>query len=298
MEVARRAGHCLRQDTEDNQQGWPFLNSLLEDCQLEQAGREALAQAAETDPDIAAFHEYNPQRDEVETDTVSYSDRYRQSWPASRIIDEAYRHISDIPGNYTRFGRYASTEDLQLIWQKLLECEDEAACYRLLWVFRRTPMPALHTRVMGWLDSNNVQLQLAAVDALGRIQDIRIASEAKKRLLADPANHNLLPLLRLNGASLDNQLLNLILQRLPTSDDDTAHGIGLELLDIADSCPQISTQALLHWIYEHTPCSLCRGSAVRRLHERGLLTEQQLDECRNDADSDTRELGNTPQGLV
>lgn len=296
LEVARRAGQWLRQNSEEGWQGWPFLDSLLEECQLEQAGREALVQAAETDADIAAFFKFNSARDETKPDTISYADRFRQSWPVSRIIDDAYRHIGDFPGNYTRFGRYAGTDDLQLIWQKLLECEDEAACCRLLWVFRRTPIPALHARVLGWLDSNNVQLQEAAIEALGRIQDIKIAQEAQKRLQTDPANHTLLPLLRLNAEYVDNPFFNLILQRLPTSDDDTAHDIGSDLLDVANDCPQLSTPALLNWIYEHTPCSICRSSAVHRLHERGLLTEQQLEECRNDADSSTRELGNKPQG--
>lgn len=45
----------------------------------------------------------------------------------------------------------------------------------------------------------------------------------------------------------------------------------------------------LMWCYEQSPCSMCRGGAVRSLLEIGTLPEWMREECRYDCYSVTRE---------
>gem|GEM_PF-4899910 len=65
------------------------------------------------------------------------------------------------------------------------------------------------------------------------------------------------------------------------------HGVGLDLLQIADRME--ATDCLL-WVYESTPCSFCRESAVRKLIETGHAPDALLQECFLDCAPDTREM--------
>ena len=69
-------------------------------------------------------------------------------------------------------------------------------------------------------------------------------------------------------------------------DDSDLHRIGLDFLDYKT----VKSEALLNWVYEHTPCSFCRNSAVRDMLQHGFITRIILDECLLDCDPDTRKL--------
>lgn len=289
LNVVRLAGRWLRENPEETWRGWPFLNMLLEECQLESVGREALENASKIDLDVAEFLDFN----RIDSDAAGgdgYVDRYCQEWPVEKIIDDAYQHAGDALANYRRFGRAASKKDLLQIWQVLIECQDELACRRLLWVFRGVSMPDFHERILSWLDSDDVDLKIAAIDALSGIQHSRIAEEARRRLLAAPGDHLLLPLMIRNGSLLDDQFASHVLNNLPVGDRDVLHKIGMSFLKISDHDDRSHVKAILDWIYENTPCSICRESAVRRMKELGWLSSQQVIECQFDADEGVRDL--------
>ena len=55
----------------------------------------------------------------------------------------------DSPHLYSRFGRHATPEELEAIYARLMQEKDDAIRVRLLWVFRRAPLPRLPDDRMG-----------------------------------------------------------------------------------------------------------------------------------------------------
>jgi hypothetical protein len=70
------------------------------------------------------------------------------------------------------------------------------------------------------------------------------------------------------------------------ADDNDLHHIGLDFLHYQT----VQSEEILNWVYENTPCSFCRNSAVRDMLKHGFETESILDECLLDCDPDTRQL--------
>jgi hypothetical protein len=67
--------------------------------------------------------------------------------------------------------------------------------------------------------------------------------------------------------------------RPPPADPDVAHDIGAGILDIAAAQPQPELSGCLVWVYENTPCAICRERSVRSLLERERASDGLLLEC-------------------
>ncbi|WP_028455926.1 hypothetical protein [Chitinilyticum litopenaei] len=296
IETVRRAGARLIAHPEDQAEAWPFLDSLQEDAGLDETAGSALRQAAKHDAALAAWLAFCKSQDTPAADTAGdaedYKTRFLRKWPVERIIAQARQHAENYPSFYARFGRHASADGLRQVLQALLDSDDDEACLRLLWVFRRTPLPELPEKLLGWLDKEHQEIRAATRVALGQLQHPEVARQALSRLQATPQDYTLLPLFARNAAQLDSALLQLVLAALPIDDDDVAHDIASDLLELdADTHNAgVDHSASLHWIYEHSPCSICRGTAVERLHERQQLSHEQQAECRLDADDGIQKL--------
>ena len=74
-------------------------------------------------------------------------------------------------------------------------------------------------------------------------------------------------------------------------DLETLHSFGMDLTDLWEQHPDEETEVpMLLAMYERGPCSFCREKTVRRLIERGALTEELRLECSFDANGDIRDL--------
>lgn len=72
--------------------------------------------------------------------------------------------------------------------------------------------------------------------------------------------------------------------------EDTKHRLGMDLKEIAKDMTPAESEPFLVWVYEHTPCSMCRGFAAQMMIKAGTLPEFYREEMKNDADSLAREL--------
>lgn len=73
------------------------------------------------------------------------------------------------------------------------------------------------------------------------------------------------------------------------------HSMGMDLKDFWDRHPDDGAAVrMLCALYEKGPCSFCREGAVRRLIERGALSDERREECTLDANEDIRELVGSP----
>jgi hypothetical protein len=65
----------------------------------------------------------------------------------------------------------------------------------------------------------------------------------------------------------------------------------MDLEGLWERYPEEGTEVpMLRTLYERGPCSFCRERTVRRLIERGALTEELGLECSYDANNDIRNL--------
>lgn len=86
----------------------------------------------------------------------------------------------------------------------------------------------------------------------------------------------------------DFKIIESILSRL--SDIDFKHDVGMDLIEIANVQKTLELTACYLWVYENTPCSICRRRILKILIELKQAPKHILTECLKDCSSDIREL--------
>jgi hypothetical protein len=199
------------------------------------------------------------------------------------IINAARNKEGEYPSFYMTFGIRATAAELETIFALLLTEADEDICLRLLWVFRRAPLPRLadlprarlRQRLFDWADSQYGKLRMAAVAALARISDNRVYRLGRSKL----ANRQLtgvdtgtIDLFINNYHAGDAQLILAVLNEVEIDNEDL-FSIGYSILRLSEKQSNLELGLLLNWMYDRTPCSCCREQAVTRLKEDGQITD-------------------------
>jgi hypothetical protein len=146
----------------------------------------------------------------------------------------------------------------------------------------------------GCFHSSDEQTQTAAIAAFAQCSDPRINALAIRLLRQSPQTikQGVLRLFMRNYRPGDNEAINAVLQASPLAEltGDDRHHIGYDLVEVAkmQSDPELATS--LEWVYEHSPCSNCRGKSLERLIERRRARPELLDESRWDCSAHTREI--------
>lgn len=68
------------------------------------------------------------------------------------------------------------------------------------------------------------------------------------------------------------------------------HSVCMDLQDVCKANRTSAAGGCLLWIYENTPCSMCRLYAVEMLVDMHLLPERLKEECLHDCSEDIRNL--------
>ena len=280
-----------------------LLRDFEDDPRLD-AFTQALVHSAKQDNSIQAYVEFLKQQNafppfekEAKKDPteilVIQRERMRQKLSVRTILEDARAKRLTIPGRYAMFGKIAATaHDLERIFRELINEPDDEVCLRLLWVFSLAPMPRLHPRLWKWVDSSNDDLRRAALRALSHVQDESIHQFIQAKLKAGwilGADTSVVGLLKHNFDPNDGALLLQALESVSPSWYELHH-LGSDILAIAEQQNHPSLGKVLEWVYEETPCSNCRASAVRGLQKLEMLNEKLLLECLFDADEELRGL--------
>jgi hypothetical protein len=299
LELAKIYGQRLIENPEDN---------VIADLQCEEEDivkyKQLLIEHSYSDPRIKAYFDYlddngafdpiyvQPDADcaiERETRKSEFLSQYN----VDRIIDRA-KNRQDKYGNiYSLFGMYADKKDLEVILAQLLNEKENAVRTRLIWVFRRIPLPVIHDCFFEWIDSNDEKLRAALFMALANSKDDRIHEFARQRVKAGKilgwANSFVLDLFEKNLAIDDVKLISdAILACKPDIED--RHRFGLSITSIAEKNKTNELKDMLLWVYENTPCGNCRDSAITRLNDISALSQDIIDECTMDGCDSIREF--------
>jgi hypothetical protein len=252
---------------------------------------EVFEEYAKREESIAVYYRYLIDRQIFITDEERES--IRQSSPRQKtsisqrlgsanetILNAARNKEGEYPSIYMTFGIRATAAELETIFDLLLTESDEDICLRLLWIFRRTPLPRLADRLFDWADSPYGKLRMAAVVALARISDDRVYDLGRLKLAhrqLTGVDTGTIDLFINNYHAGDAELLLAGLNDVEIDEDDRwTVCYGILSLTKQQSNPELGL--LLNWMYALTPCSCCRESAVTKLIEYGQMSDSLLAE--------------------
>lgn len=296
--LARRFGQLLIDEPGERP---PSVGYLTEDLGIFDAAAQELWRLAETDVDIKRYLDneevYTARERESEKKTPEerrqeIRERARKELTLDGLLNDASRGIGEYPGRYMRFGKYATDDELKIVLQRLIKETEDAVCLRLLWIFRRTPLPELHPKIWQLADSKDDSIRYSAVEALAQSQARRVGELGRSRLLSGAftsKDSETLDLFIRNYQPQDERLILSALAPL-SPDEDEAHSLGSSLLKICENNTARTSLDMLKWVYESTPCTVCRFSAVKQMAEIGGVPPEILAECVDDADGDLRHL--------
>lgn len=189
------------------------------------------------------------------------------------------------------WARSASSDELALVVDDFLVETDEKRIVWLLRAFRFRAFPGPLDRLLALAKGENDKIARAALTALSNITDERVRelglSFIQQRLRLDFAAGLLIK----NSAPGDLRLLENLLA--DPHDADVYHHLGIDVRNFIGANRSEEAERSLLLLYEHGPCSTCRHGAIEELIAINRLPDWMIEECRYDADGDTRKLAMT-----
>jgi hypothetical protein len=257
-----------------------------------------LFDTTENTPELIAYEKYLEAREAKKAARKPKSkqerrERFRQEFTLDLFMENANNKEGSISPRYMNFGKYATTAELEMIYKQLFIETDNDVLVRLLWVFRRTPLPGVDDMIFTWASDGDGQLRSAAINALAqvsnpRIHDLAQTKVASGNLLGD--DNDSLDLFLNNFVNEDIQQITHAIKELPAVTQDDAHSLGISVLDLSEKHGSVEFVDALKWVYENTPCSHCRYNSIKNLKKLGKLDPVMLYECKFDGESDIREF--------
>ncbi len=236
-----------------------------------------LDEAADTDEDVRRFRDASTHRE----DGPPSDPRPRLSLDEFlAVVSEGKRHYR---GWARRFGRRATGDEMARLLELVEREGDPVRLASMLMAFVE-PLPAGPQPLLRFARSDVAGVRDAAIEALALYADPAVAAVSREMLAAGSVEGA-----RLLALNYDQQQFDQLVGLLPrTGDAFQIHGLGIDVLEVCGNRPEAA--AGLIWMYEASPCSFCRNSAVSDLVEIDRLPPDIAAECRDDCSDETREL--------
>ncbi|MCL2622974.1 MAG: hypothetical protein FWD31_04830 [Planctomycetaceae bacterium] len=191
--------------------------------------------------------------------------------------------------------RSLTDDEIEFIWSALMSEENPYRLFCLLTAFtpsRRIRLPRFDPKMLSWIDSP-YPLSRKAAQTLAHFSDESIRMKALELLQTIPAIRNWyvgIELIRGSFQPEDEEAITTALQTHHFPHEFCLHGVGSDIIKLAETYPEVAFQESLLWFYERTPCSLCRHNVVEELNKRQLVPKDIWEECIDDCDDRLREL--------
>src|SRR5262249_26078764 len=144
------------------------------------------------------------------------------------------------------------------------------------------------SRLVELARSDDWRVANGAVSALAHISHDTVRELALERLRTSERAAHGVELLAKNYREGDYRLIEALNVR--GMDDWACHRLGIEVRHFVEKHLSHEAVASLRLLYEHGPCSLCRGGVVELLLKLDGLTDAMRAECRYDASAEVRSL--------
>ncbi len=283
LHVVRQLGQWLHADPDfwvDDR-----LIAQFDDATGSARGMDILEREAIVDVDIAHYlHAIRTTRDRQSgaSRRLNVGD-----FTGAALIEYVRNHPRDACYWLRRWSAQADSGQCELVFDALLASSDSELVKRLFRCFSVTGVPRFDNRLLPWLTHADEQLAWAAGRAVAPVRHVELRQTAW-RLINDGMLANGATLLVNNVEAGDLALCAARLVRL--EDPDEAHHLAEALLDLCNAHPGSEALDCLLYVYEHSPCSICRQRAVEALSSTGLAPAWLLAESEFDAQPHTRLL--------
>jgi hypothetical protein len=288
------AGHLAGMDFEED--GWQldsWIEILEERYGREEAWNALLAMAAESGSPLTTLIEaVKAKRAEIEawserSDEERNAPRYPNFETLQRtIIEQGRKTPRGLLWGWSRCCYDAA--EVKRAARALLAEEDSDLLLPYLRLFRYRWFPLDPDRLILLARSEDDEIAWAALDTLEHIRHPSVRALALE--LADRPRWCIfaVELLKRNYEAGDERLVESLLSR--TLDANDYHWLGSSAGEFFEAHPELDCAPALTLLYERGPCTRCRGWAVEMLLERGQMPGWMREECRYDADLETRQL--------
>jgi hypothetical protein len=186
------------------------------------------------------------------------------------------------------FAKEASEAEMIEVANFLLQATDRRALRTLDRVFGRRPYPLPLETLFPHVDHDNRGHYVRTI--LGRVDLPQIRDFGLDRLQRIPMPLGALAILEKSAVNSDWSPILQAVNRFQTQDPYDLHDVATDLVALLRSHPTSEWQPLAEWVYENSPCSYCRASAVRWMAETGTIPESIRREGIHDAESEIRDL--------
>ena len=158
--------------------------------------------------------------------------------------------------------------------------------YSLLFQVREFPLPI--ESVIELVQSGDLPIKFEEI--LSKINSPLVRELGLNLIESDPPD--LRGYLCLCSSYIEDDLPMLLvnLDGVLDGDQDDLHGLVIDLKKLAEGMPINKREPFLVWVYEHSPCSMCRGFAVEIMVNDQTLPKIYSQELPFDADSYARQL--------
>jgi hypothetical protein len=281
--------------------GWkhciPDLEALTDGSLYFDEVQSALTRCADEDEAIGAYLRFHQESLEKQKKLEANSPEDTQVARHSAIqrertvakLFEAAVNDSRFPRAYWRTaGQWAKPEDREQVLERIVDEPNAEVCARLLSYFQRSELPYLHPRVWELAQHSESSVRDEALRALAGTSDNSIGEFARKTIRGGHLSIEDVEVLRLFVRNFVAEDEARLLEAVQNLRGDDSHYVTLIILDICNSNKGQPVASLAEWVYQVTPCSICRSKAVSFLADISSLPVEIAEECLFDVDKDTR----------
>lgn len=216
---------------------------------------------------------------------------YQPDPPAT--IDEVMQFIHGAGGDHFSirwFPKKATHEERLRIQRVLYDSTESTVLRRALFCLRETGLPEFAPSLLALAAHDDQEVRQSAAIVF-RNHGQPAVREAALKALAGGDKDSAFRLLHRSAVNSDSLLLLELLRGLwQDGKIYDPHLVFVASLDIAKDNANLLEPTVLLFVYEHSPCRVCRREAFRLMMERGIQPDWVLEEARWDAMPGIREM--------
>lgn len=188
--------------------------------------------------------------------------------------------------------RSASDEEVHQAADALLHESHHTRLSGLLRMFEWRDFPGSPAPLLALAGASDAPIARRALTALARLKGPEIRAAAMQAIVQPALRRGAIECMAANPEPGDYPLIEALLRQDLNDGDLHELCIGVKHYVAANPSPEAERTLLL--VYENTPCSMCRYTAVKKLMDLYRLPASIREECRYDAGEDTRALVKGP----
>ena len=298
-------GSWLQEDSQLTLDDEP-LRRYDEDGRAEGDARRILEQAAPSNQRITAYLSHidappqakagpqlsmggwtRPDNAQLNPDSLSQHKQRMRTISAERVIQEIRSVAPDQDRYwYMSWGRHASDSDLANVAAAMFDETHPGRLQKYLRVFRQRALPYFDQRLLGLADYPDREVRDATLAALANCTHPEVRCLAVSRIRQARVCEGELKLLTHNYRAGDGRLIEAAL--VVPENPDELHSIVYDLVSVIKANRDADLADVMLFVYEYSPCSNCRGAAVKALIDTATIPGWVRDECRYDASEQIR----------